>query len=83
MKVNHMPLNLPLMRNNISRVDLNAVIAHLQQEDPILTQSSNVRALKRNGLLAGCQAQCLCQFWVFGKSADDGSFRLRIQRVEM
>ena len=41
-----MPLNLPLMRNNISRADLDAVIAHLQQEDPILTQSSNVRAFE-------------------------------------
>ena len=26
-----MPLNLPLMRNNISRADLDAVIAHLKQ----------------------------------------------------
>ncbi len=41
-----MPLNLPLMRNNISRTDLDAVIAHLQQEDPILTQSSKVRAFE-------------------------------------
>jgi CDP-6-deoxy-D-xylo-4-hexulose-3-dehydrase len=41
-----MPLNLPLMRNNISRADLDAVIAHLKQEDPILTQSSNVRAFE-------------------------------------
>ena len=41
-----MPLNLPLMRNNISRSDLDAVIAYLQQEDPIMTQSSNVRAFE-------------------------------------
>ena len=41
-----MSLNLPLMRNNITRADLDAVIAHLQQEDPILTQSSNVRAFE-------------------------------------
>jgi CDP-6-deoxy-D-xylo-4-hexulose-3-dehydrase len=34
------------MRNNISRTDLDAVIAHLQQNDPILTQSSNVRAFE-------------------------------------
>ncbi len=34
------------MRNNISRTDLDAVIAHLQQEDPILTQSSKVRAFE-------------------------------------
>ena len=38
-----MPLNLPLMLNNISRSDLDAVIAYLQQEDHILTQSENVR----------------------------------------
>lgn len=38
-----MPLNLPLMKNNISRVDLDAVIEFLKQDDPILTQSSNVR----------------------------------------
>ena len=41
-----MSLNFPLMRNNISRDDLDAVIAHLQQNDPILTQSSNVRAFE-------------------------------------
>jgi CDP-6-deoxy-D-xylo-4-hexulose-3-dehydrase len=41
-----MPLNLPLMRNNILREDLDAVIAHLQQPDPILTQSKNVRAFE-------------------------------------
>ena len=41
-----MPLNLPLMRNNISRPDLDAVIDHLRQDDPILTQSSNVRAFE-------------------------------------
>jgi len=41
-----MPLALPLMRNNITRSDLDAVIAHLQQADPILTQSTNVRALE-------------------------------------
>src|ERR1039458_3162685 len=36
----------PLMRNNILREDLDAVIAHLQQEDPILTQGENVRAFE-------------------------------------
>ena len=41
-----MPLNLPLMRNNINRADLDAVIEFLKQEDPILTQSSNVRAFE-------------------------------------
>jgi CDP-6-deoxy-D-xylo-4-hexulose-3-dehydrase len=41
-----MALNLPLMRNNILREDLDAVIAHLRQPDPILTQSKNVRAFE-------------------------------------
>ena len=41
-----MPLNLPLMQNNISREDLDAVIKHLQQDDPILTQSKNVKAFE-------------------------------------
>lgn len=41
-----MPLNLPLMQNNITRDDLNAVINYLQQDDPILTQSKNVRAFE-------------------------------------
>ena len=39
-----MPLNLPLMQNNITRDDLDAVINYLQQDDPILTQSKNVQA---------------------------------------
>ena len=34
------------MRNNISRADLDAVIEYLQQDDPILTQSSNVMAFE-------------------------------------
>lgn len=37
----------PLMRNNITRQDLDTLIAFLQQEDPILTQSANVRAFER------------------------------------
>lgn len=41
-----MPLDLPLMRNNIIRQDLDEVIEHLQQNDPILTQSSHVRAFE-------------------------------------
>jgi len=32
-------LNLPLMRNNITRTDLDAVIAYLSQDDPPLTHS--------------------------------------------
>ena len=41
-----MPLNLPLMQNNIAREDLDAVITYLQQDDPILTQSKNVQAFE-------------------------------------
>jgi CDP-6-deoxy-D-xylo-4-hexulose-3-dehydrase len=40
------PLDLPLMQNNIAREDLDAVIEFLKQDDPILTQSSNVRAFE-------------------------------------
>jgi CDP-6-deoxy-D-xylo-4-hexulose-3-dehydrase len=40
-------LNWPLMRNNIAREDLDAVIELLQQDDPILTQSGEVRAFER------------------------------------
>src|SRR5262249_21174236 len=36
-------LDLPLMKNNISRPDLHAVCAFFQQRDPILTQSRQVR----------------------------------------
>jgi len=36
----------PLMQNNITRDDLDAVIKHLQQEEPILTQSKNVKAFE-------------------------------------
>jgi CDP-4-dehydro-6-deoxyglucose reductase, E1 len=39
-------LNWPLMKNNILREDLNAVIEFLRQDDPILTQSKNVRAFE-------------------------------------
>lgn len=39
-------LNWPLMKNNIAREDLDAVCALLQQDDPILTQSVNVRAFE-------------------------------------
>ena len=37
----------PLMRNNITRHDLDTLIAFLQQDDPILTQSANVRAFEK------------------------------------
>jgi CDP-4-dehydro-6-deoxyglucose reductase, E1 len=36
----------PLMENNITRADLDAVIDFLRQDDPILTQSKNVRAFE-------------------------------------
>lgn len=39
-------LSWPLMKNNILREDLNAVIEFLRQDDPILTQSKNVRAFE-------------------------------------
>ena len=39
-------MKFPLMRNNILREDLDAVIAHLQQDDPILTHHANVRAFE-------------------------------------
>lgn len=39
-------MKFPLMRNNILREDLDAVIRHLQQDDPILTHSTNVRAFE-------------------------------------
>ena len=37
---------LPLMRNNITRDDLDVAIEFLRQDDPILTQSVNVRAFE-------------------------------------
>ena len=36
----------PLMKNNISRDDLAAVCDLLRQDDPVLTQSANVRAFE-------------------------------------
>jgi len=45
------PMKFPLMRNNILREDLDedldAVIAHLLQDDPILTHGANVRAFEK------------------------------------
>lgn len=37
----------PLMKNNITRADLDALIEFLRQDDPILTQSHNVRAFEQ------------------------------------
>ena len=39
-------MKFPLMRNNILREDLDAVIKHLTQDDPILTHSANVQAFE-------------------------------------
>lgn len=40
-------LDWPLMKNNITRADLQAVIDFLGQDEPILTQSTNVRAFEK------------------------------------
>jgi CDP-6-deoxy-D-xylo-4-hexulose-3-dehydrase len=40
-------LNWPLMRNNITRADLDAVIAYLGAPDPMLTQGAQVRAFEQ------------------------------------
>jgi CDP-4-dehydro-6-deoxyglucose reductase, E1 len=40
-------LDWPLMRNNITRDDLDAVCDLLRQDDPVLTQSRNVLAFER------------------------------------
>ena len=36
-------MKFPLMRNNILREDLDAVIELLRQDDPVLTSGDNVR----------------------------------------
>ena len=41
------PRDWPLMKNNIAREDLDAVIEFLRQDDPILTQSTNVLAFEK------------------------------------
>lgn len=40
-------LDWPLMQNNITRADRDALIAYLQQDDPVLTQAHNVRAFEQ------------------------------------
>jgi len=40
-------MKYPLMRNNILREDLDAVISHLQQDDPILTNGPKVKAFEK------------------------------------
>jgi CDP-6-deoxy-D-xylo-4-hexulose-3-dehydrase len=44
--LNDQPLDWPLMEKNITRVDLDAVIDFLRQDDPVLTQSKNVCAFE-------------------------------------
>ena len=63
----------PLMKNNIARADLDAVIKFLQQDDPILTQSRNVSRL-RTGMvgMARREAQRLRQFRLVGQPDHDG-----------
>ena len=39
-------LDWPLMRNNITREDLDAVITYLQQDEPMLTASRQVAAFE-------------------------------------
>ncbi len=39
-------IRFPLMRNNIAREDLDLVIEHLRQDDPILTNGPQVRAFE-------------------------------------
>ena len=40
-------MKYPLMRNNILREDLDAMIEHLKQDDPILTNGPNCRAFEQ------------------------------------
>ncbi len=40
-------LDWPLMRNNVTRSDLDRLIAHLRQSEPMLTQSGEVAAFER------------------------------------
>jgi CDP-6-deoxy-D-xylo-4-hexulose-3-dehydrase len=40
-------LDWPLMQNNITRQDLDAVIDYLRQDDPVLTHSAQVRAFEQ------------------------------------
>lgn len=40
-------LNWPLMKNNITRADLNAVIEYLSQDDPVLTHSKQVQSFEQ------------------------------------
>ena len=68
-----MPMKFPLMRNNILREDLDAVIEHLKQDDPILTHGAQRARLRgRVVRMAGREAQRVRQLGRVGQSADDG-----------
>jgi CDP-6-deoxy-D-xylo-4-hexulose-3-dehydrase len=40
-------MKFPLMRNNIAREDLDALIEYLKQDDPVLTNGPNVREFEQ------------------------------------
>ena len=42
-----MKSKFPLMKNNITRNDLDKVIQHLKKKDPILTQHKNVEKFEK------------------------------------
>jgi CDP-4-dehydro-6-deoxyglucose reductase, E1 len=44
-------MKYPLMRNNITRQDLDAMIEHLKQDDPILTNGPKCREFEQPGLI--------------------------------
>ena len=46
LNISESSMKFPLMRNNILREDLDAVIEHLKQDDPILTNGANVRTFE-------------------------------------
>ena len=46
-----MMIKYPLMRSNFSRSDLDAVIDHLKQDDPILTNGSHCREFEKSGVI--------------------------------
>ena len=47
MSTDIIPLDWPLMSNNITRDDLDGLVAFLRDGNPILTQSRNVRAFEQ------------------------------------
>ena len=49
-------MKFPLMRNNILREDLDAMIEHLKGDDPMLTNGENVKRFeKEQGILKNIQ----------------------------